>query len=156
MAVCIHKHRVRLVSSPLALQYFSHTIPTPAFSYQPDNSIFLSHHSNSNLQLQPAEHGEIRNGEEMHLYICMYIYRYIYIYITIRLLQAATRFFRCLSGPWAKQAKVGCCPCPSMVFSAAHSCSFGSTHMNACLPALSLDFSAAQHAAMSLSALVTL
>jgi len=131
MAVCNHKHRVRLVSSPLALQYFSHTTPAPASSHQPDNSIFLSHHSNSSLQLQLPNTVKSAMGKK-----CTYIYVCIYtdIYITIRLLQAATRFFRCPSGPWAKQAKVGCCPCPSMVFSAAQSCSFGSTHMNACLP----------------------
>jgi len=33
----------------------SHITPAPASSHQPGNSIFLSHHSSSSLQLQPAE-----------------------------------------------------------------------------------------------------
>jgi len=36
----------------------SHTPPAPASSHQPGNSVFLSQHSSSSLQLQPAE----RNG----------------------------------------------------------------------------------------------
>ena len=35
--------------------------PAPASSHQPDNSIFLSHHSSSSLQLQHAERGDKRH-----------------------------------------------------------------------------------------------
>ena len=35
--------------------FFSHSTLALASSQQPDNSIFLSHHSSSSLQLQPAE-----------------------------------------------------------------------------------------------------
>ena len=33
----------------------SHIAPAPASSHQPGNSVFLSYHSSSSLQLQPAE-----------------------------------------------------------------------------------------------------
>ena len=38
--------------------FLSHIAPAPAYSHQSCNSIFLSHHSSSNLQLQPAERSE--------------------------------------------------------------------------------------------------
>jgi len=46
-------------SSPTV--FFSHTAPAPASSHQPVNSIFLSHHSSHQLQLQlqPSEQSEI-------------------------------------------------------------------------------------------------
>jgi len=43
-------------SSPTV--FFSHTALAPASSHQPVNSIFLSHHSNHQLQLQPSEQSE--------------------------------------------------------------------------------------------------
>ena len=52
------------------LAYKKATCPVPASSHQPDNSIFLSHHSNSSLLLQPAEHGGCRgwmNGSTWHI-----------------------------------------------------------------------------------------
>ena len=42
-------------SSPTV--FLSHIPPALASSHQPGNSVFLSHHSSSSLQLQPAEHG---------------------------------------------------------------------------------------------------
>ena len=43
-------------SSPTV--FFSHTAPAPVSSHQPANSIFLSHHSSHQLQLQPSEQSD--------------------------------------------------------------------------------------------------
>ena len=52
-------HRVRLeAGASSATVNLSHIPPAPASSYQSGNSVFLSHHSSSSLQLQPAERGE--------------------------------------------------------------------------------------------------
>jgi len=47
-------------SSSSATVFPSHIIPASAYSHQPGNSIFLSHHSSSSLQLQPAERSVCR------------------------------------------------------------------------------------------------
>ena len=40
--------------------FSSHTAPIPASNHQPANSIFLSHHSSHQLQLQPSEANRVK------------------------------------------------------------------------------------------------
>ena len=52
---------------------FSHTTPATSSSSSQPNSIFLSHHSSSSLQLQPAEHSECKASYLPLEGTCMYI-----------------------------------------------------------------------------------
>ena len=45
-----------------------HIPPAPCSNHQPGNSVFLSHHSSSSLQLQPAEQGFSNIVEIKHVY----------------------------------------------------------------------------------------
>ena len=50
---------VLAASSPTV--FSSYTVPAPASSHQPANSIFFSHHSSHQLQLQPSKHSDRRS-----------------------------------------------------------------------------------------------
>ena len=47
--------------------FSSHTAPVPASNHQPANSIFLSHHSSHQLQLQPNEQSENVQGHDLSI-----------------------------------------------------------------------------------------
>jgi len=55
-----------------ATGFLSHIPPAPASSSSLPNSIFLSHHSSSSLQLQPAEHGVFQWSGKVYFILSLF------------------------------------------------------------------------------------